>query len=100
MPFSALAGTFKKFDPNDASFSSERKNQSKQDIEQISKLIERNNGQLFKVEYDRTGFLKDDQKSGGYYSDDDLLLGNEKMPNGERPIFKIKFKPRSRCHLH
>lgn len=65
--------------------------------------MERNNGQLFKVEYDRAGMYgKDDQKSGGYYTDEDFKYGAESKERGaaERPIFKIKFKPRSRCHVH
>jgi hypothetical protein len=61
-------------------------------------MLEKNNGQIFKVEHERNGYFKDDMKSGGYFSDDDL---NEKLlPNGERPIFKIKFKPRTRCQVH
>jgi hypothetical protein len=65
--------------------------------------MEKNKGQLFKVEYERNGFSKDDLKSGGYFSDDDLFGGattSERMGNGERHIFKIKFKPRQRCHVH
>ena len=95
----ALTGKYTtKYDPNDASYSSERHSKSKMEkIEmEISRLMERNNGQLFKVEYERNGYSKDDQKSGGYFSDDEFANHN----NGERPIFKIKFKPRSGCHVH
>lgn len=85
-------------DQNEGSFSSERNKHSKMEKLEfaISRLMEKNNGQLFIVEHNRHGlFSKDgDNKSGGYYSDDELL------PNGERAIFKIKFKPRQRCHVH
>jgi hypothetical protein len=43
------------------------------------------------VEHDR--YSKDDQKSGGYYSNDEFI-------GGEGNIFKIKFKPRQGCNLH
>lgn len=63
-------------DPNDASFSSERNKQSKlEKIEQeISRLMLKNNGQLFIVEqYERNGYSKDDLRSGGYFSDEEFL---------------------------
>lgn len=69
--------------------------------------MERNNGQLFRVEqYERNGYSKDDNKSGGYFSDEDYVgrgsgygacYGGDKT---DRPIFKIKFKPRNNCHVH
>jgi hypothetical protein len=72
-------------------------------LTEFSRLMEKNNGQLFKIE---SGYSKDDQKSGGYFSDDDFstvpgtALG-DRLPNGDRPIFKIRIKPRgSRCQMH
>jgi hypothetical protein len=67
--------------------------------------MDRNNGQLFKVEYDRAGglFGKDDQKSGGYLTDDDYKGGNDKggkPVNSDRLIFRIKYKPRGKCQVH
>ena len=57
----------------------------------------------------RNGNSKDDSRSQGYFSDDELL-GNGNCNGGpgvygadrntEKPIFKIKFKPRQSCHLH
>ena len=89
-------------DANDASFSSERmKQQSKMDTieKEISRLMLKNGGQLFIVEqFERNGYSKDDMKSGGYFSDDDIF--NERLPNGDKPIFKIRFKPRQSCHVH
>ena len=53
----------------------------------------KNGGQLFIVEqFERNGFSKDDMKSGGYFSDDDIF--DDRLPNGDKPIFKIRFKPR------
>lgn len=96
-------------DMNENSFNSESKKQAKIDkIEQeISRLINRG-GPLFIVEqFGRNGNSKDDSRSAGYFSDDDLLgngncnggpYGVDKI--GDKPIFKIKFKPRQSCHLH
>ena len=51
------------------------------------------NGGLFIVEkFERNGYSNDDMKSGGYFSDDDIF--SDRLPNGEKPIFKIRFKPR------
>jgi hypothetical protein len=52
--------------------------------------MEKNKGQLFKIEYDK----KDDFKSGGYYSDEDCYRGDR------APMFRIKYKPRQHCHMH
>jgi hypothetical protein len=98
MSINTFAGKFTKYDLNDGSFSSERaggKSNLEKIEKEISRLMERNNGQLFKVEYERNGYSKDDMKSAGYYSDDEFAANS-----GERPIFKIKYKPRARCHLH
>ncbi|TNV84973.1 hypothetical protein FGO68_gene5910 [Halteria grandinella] len=95
---------------NDGSYSSEQRNniinQSRK-MDELTKLMEKNHGQLFKIEYNRDGglFGKDDQKSGGYYTDDDYKgpKTNEKEQQHigiDRPIFKIKFKPRTKCHVH
>lgn len=72
---------------------------------EISRLI--NRGPLFIVEqFERNGNSKDDLKSAGYFSDDELLGGGgahgygDEKSGTERPIFKIKFKPRASCHLH
>lgn len=35
--------------------------------------MDRNKGQLFKVEYERNGYSKDDLKSEGYFSEDEYL---------------------------
>ena len=52
--------------------------------------MEKNKGQLFKIEYDR----RDEFKSGGYFSDDEYFRGDRP------PMFRIKYKPRQRCHVH
>jgi hypothetical protein len=60
---------------------------------EISRLMLKNGGQLFIVEQlERNGFSKDDMNSGGYFSDDDIF--DDRLPNGDKPIFKIRFKPR------
>jgi hypothetical protein len=75
-------------------------------------------GPLFIVEqFERNGNSKDDLKSAGYFSDDELLgtglgpinsalgaatfgLNGERLAIAEKPVFKIKFKPRQSCNLH
>lgn len=102
-------GKYAKFDPNDASYSSEQRNnfltQNRKMEHELSKLMERNNGQLFKIEYNREGglFRSDDQKSGGYLTDEDYKgpAANHKDHHHERgPIFKIKYKPKAGCKVH
>jgi hypothetical protein len=91
-------GKYSKYDPNDGSFSSERPRSNMEKIEkEISHLLKRNNGQLFKVEYERNGYSKDDQKSAGYYTDEEFV---NRAENVERPVFRIKFKPRIGCQVH
>lgn len=68
-------------------------------------------GPLFIVEqFERNGNSKDDLKSAGYFSDDELLgtglghinstmgatfgINGERLTIAEKPVFKIKFKPR------
>ena len=68
-------------------------------------------------QFERNGNSKDDLKSAGYFSDDELLgtglgpinsalgaatfgLNGERLAIAEKPVFKIKFKPRQSCNLH
>ena len=97
----------KRGDPDD-SFASERHRQSKlEKVEmEIARLMERNNGQIFIVKHERHNFSKDggnkydDYSHGGgsctEYGYDKKSYQNWK----ERPIFKIKMKPRNCCKLH
>ena len=49
-------------------------------------------------QFERNGYSKDDMRSGGYITDDDVF--NERLPNGDKPVFKIKIKPRNSCQVH
>lgn len=99
----SLSGKYGRFD-QDASFGSERHKQSKMErLEmEISRLMEKNDGKLFIIKHEKGGYSRDDLKAD-YYSGDELFGGYRIDAQGnirERPIFKIKFKPRSTCLLH
>ena len=71
---------------------------------EISRLMEKNDGKLFIIKHEKGGlaFSREDPKAD-YYSGDELFGGYRIDAHGnirERPIFKIKFKPRSTCLLH
>jgi hypothetical protein len=81
-------------------------------------LINRGGPLLIVEQFERNGNSKDDLKSGGYFSDDELLgtglgalnsatlgaatfgINGERLAIAEKPVFKIKFKPRQSCNLH
>jgi hypothetical protein len=65
---------------------------------EISRLMLKNGGLFIVEKFERNGYSNDDMKSGGYFSDDDIF--SDRLPNGEKPIFKIRFKPRQSCHVH
>ena len=76
---------------------------------EISRLMEKNDGKLFIIKHEKGGgmglgglYSRDDIK-GDYYSGDELFGGYRIDAQGnirERPIFRIKFKPRTCCKLH
>lgn len=101
----SLNGKYTRFDP-EASYGSERHKQSKMErLEmEISRLMEKNDGKLFIIKHEKggIGYNRDDLKAD-YYSGDELFGGYRIDAQGnirERPIFKIKFKPRGTCKLH
>lgn len=105
-------GKFPRFD-HEASYASSdpRLKQSKMErLEmEISRLMEKNDGKLFIIKHEKGGgmglgglYSRDDLKAD-YYSGDELFGGYRIDAQGnirERPIFRIKFKPRTCCKLH
>lgn len=93
----------------DGSYSSEKHRQSKREkLEmEISRILERNDGKLFIVRQERNYGLGGREGQDGVNLDeytqegscyDTYAYGN--LFKRDRPIFKIKFKPRQSCKEH
>ena len=90
----------------EGSYSSDKHRQTKlEKLEQeISRLLERNDGKLFIVKHEKNGPHKEEGKSEDY-SDEESSMGvyghlAYNSYRKEKPIFKIKYKPRKSCMLH
>lgn len=71
---------------------------------EICRLLERNDGKLFIIKHERYGAARDDAKSNELSNEgscfDTYGQGFSSFYKRDRPIFKIKIKPRDVCKTH
>ena len=88
------------------SYSSDKQRQTKlEKMEQeITRMLERNDGKLFIIKQEKYTYSKEEGKSDIYSQDESVLEDMNHIPyhcyKSEKPIFKISYRPRRHCQPH